>query len=140
MRDNDESVLGSDELMRTIGEQIAANSLAPTVAASAANLQPQTTALIASIEENLATVERFSHPRTTIGGTRFFGMPVPFASLFLRLHALAFRDQRNANAALVLALRNSLQLNVQLAAALQAVQRTSGALPASDVSAPPPRP
>ena len=140
VRENDESLLGSEELMRTIDAQIAANSLASAVAVDAANLRPQTTALVAQIEEHLATVEWFSRPRTTIGGTRFLGMPVPFASLFLRLHALVFRDQRNANAALILALRHSLQLNIQLAANFQTREGSLDARPSTDASAPPHRP
>ena len=51
VRENDDSLLGSEELMRTIDEQIAANSLASVVAVDAANLRPQTTSLIARIEE-----------------------------------------------------------------------------------------
>jgi hypothetical protein len=120
--DNDDSRIGGDALMRMIREQIATNSIASTLANGSTNLAPETMTLFAEIENDLATVDQYSRPRTSVGRTRIFGLSVPFGAFLLKLHAFIFRDQRNANAAIVQALRTSLQLNVRLAADLQALR------------------
>jgi len=120
--DNDDSRIGGDALMRTIRENISANSIASALANGTTNLAPETMTLFAEIENDLTTVERYSRPRNSVGRTRIFGLSVPFASFLLKLHAFIFRDQRNANFAIVQALRTSLQLNAQLAADLHALR------------------
>lgn len=122
MTDNDDSRIGGDALMRTIREQIATNSVASALANGSTNLAPETMTLFAEIENDLTNVDQYSRPRISVGRTRIFGLNVPFATLLLKLHAFIFRDQRNANIAIVGALRASLQLNARLAADLHALR------------------
>ncbi len=130
MSENDEAFVGRDELMELISRQIAVNETAASVADVANALSPDATILIAEIENDLVTAERFSAPRTSLGRAKIPGKNTIVERFFLRLLALIFRDQRNANAALIAALRKSLQLNIRLAAdyaALRAAERTDRA-------------
>jgi hypothetical protein len=109
-------LIGSDELIEKINAQIRASETAAMLAHVTPALPPDATLLVAEIEDQLLTAERFSQPRTSVGKAKIPGKNTPLERIFLRIHALIFRDQRNANLALITALRKSLQLNVHLAA------------------------
>lgn len=103
-----------DELMGKIHEQIAAHSL-PSLLAGSGGAGADFTTLVARIEEALVAAENSSQVRTTLGRSRRFLRRAPMLEDFvLRVFAFLFRDQRHVNAALVEALRTSLQLNVRL--------------------------
>jgi hypothetical protein len=114
--ENTDPLLGRDELMDLIAAQVAASQTAASVAEVAAKLSPDATMLVAEIENDLVTAERFSKPRASLGRAKIPGKNTPIERLLLRLHSLIFRDQRNTDAALIAALRKSLQLNIRLAA------------------------
>ena len=126
MAENDGQFIGRDELIGKINAQIQASETAAVVADVADALNPDATVLVAEIESELATAERFSKPRTSIGRSKIPGRDTPLERLLLRLHALIFRDQRNANAALIAALRKSLQLNIHLAAEYARLRAEAG--------------
>lgn len=103
-----------DELMGKIHEQIAAHSV-PSLLSGYGGVGADVTTLVARIEESLIAAESSSQVRTSLGRSqRLFGKVPMLEDLFLRTLSFLFRDQRNVNAALVEALRTSLQLNVRL--------------------------
>jgi len=103
-----------DELMAKIHEQIAAHNV-PSLLAGYGGVGADITTLVARIEESLVAAESSSQVRTSLGRSRRFLRRTPMLEdLALRVLAFLFRDQRNVNAALVEALRTSLQLNVRL--------------------------
>lgn len=114
MIDNGNPDIDVDELMGKIHEQIAAHSV-PSLLAGYGGVGADITTLVARIEGSLVAAESSSKVRTTLGRSqRFLSRAPALEDLFLRTLSFLFRDQRNVNAALVEALRASLQLNVRL--------------------------
>lgn len=114
--DGQDSFISVDELMGKIHDQIAGSSTAALISNSRNGQIPaDATTLIAGIENDINAAESFSQVRTSLGSSaRFLKLAQPFQSLVLRALAFVLRDQRNANSALLAALRKSLQLNVRL--------------------------
>jgi hypothetical protein len=102
--------------MAKVNEQIGnRQASAPFSAARDGGLGADITTLVACINEALVAAESASGVRTSIGRSSRLVARVPaLHDLLLRTLAFIFKDQRNVNAALVEAVRTSLQLNIRL--------------------------
>ncbi|HEY5257719.1 MAG TPA: hypothetical protein VIJ12_05005 [Candidatus Baltobacteraceae bacterium] len=117
-----------NDLMAKVNEQIEGRYAASLIQGSpAGGLSADVTTMVAGIEQALHAAEAASHVRTSIGrSSRLLGGSTALQGFVLRVLAFILRDQRNVNAAVVEALRKSLQLNIRLS---EEVDRLKSRLP-----------
>lgn len=114
-----------DALMAKVNEQINRSTAASLLDAEGVRvLSTDAVTAVARIEAFIEAAEDASQVRTSLGRvrSRFPFNVAPLRGLFLRALAFVFRDQRQVNAALIDALRTSLQLNVRLCEQLDAMR------------------
>lgn len=117
-----------DDLMAKINDQIATRGgMARIDGDHARSTLSELTTLAAGIEADLDAAEAAAQVRTTLGRQRRLPGGAVVQAVLLRALAFIFRDQRAVNAALIGALRRSLQLNVVLAEDVERLRQSVAA-------------